>query len=150
MPTYIGFSTNNVCQRRTISRPGADGGIGTITNPPKIGKKFKLTDTQLVLRDLLNAFSINQGDKVGQPGYGSPIRNFVFEPNTTETRQALETAIRKVVANDPRIILNTIDVYSKENGILVELEIAVNPFNDVVQVGYFMNRFDGSIQQTGQ
>lgn len=150
MPTYIGFSTKNVCQRRTVTRPGADGGIGSITDQPKLGKKYKLTDTQLVLRDLLNAFSINQGDKVGQPGYGSSIRNFVFEPNTVETRQALEIAIRKIVANDPRIILNTIDVYSRENGILFELEIAVNPFNDVVQVGYFMNRFDGSIQQTGQ
>lgn len=150
MPTYIGFSTKNICQRRTSTRPGSDGGIGTITNQPRLGKKFRLTDTQLVLRDLLNAFSINQGDKVGQPGYGSPLRNFVFEPNTVETRQALESGIRKLVAADPRIILNTIDLYSRENGILVELEIAITPFNDVVQVGYFMNRFDGSIQQTGQ
>jgi hypothetical protein len=39
MPTYIGFSTKNLCQDRAIETPGVDGGIGTIVKPPQLGKK---------------------------------------------------------------------------------------------------------------
>jgi phage baseplate assembly protein W len=150
MPIYVGFSTKNVCQVRNISRPGVDGGMGNITQEPRLGKKFRLVDVQLVIQDFLNSFNIKQGDKVGQPGYGTTIWNYVFEPNTTETRSLIENEIRRVANLDPRITLTTIDVYSRENGILIELEMTVQPFNDTVQVGFFLNRFDGTIQQLAQ
>ena len=55
MTTYIGFSTINQ------------------------NKKFTLTDYDLIQRDLLNAFSIRQGELPGRPGYGTVIWNFLFE-----------------------------------------------------------------------
>ena len=69
MPIYNGFSTQNVNQPLSLVRAGVYGGIGTTTVQPRIGKKFALSDQNLVIRDLLNALSIKQGDKVGQPTY---------------------------------------------------------------------------------
>lgn len=150
MPTYIGFSTKDVCQPRETTRPGVAGGIGTITVQPKIGKKFRLTDEKLVLDDFLNSFNIKQGDKVGQPGYGTTLWNFVFEPNTPDVRDQIENEVRRVAGLDPRLSIGTIQVYSQENGVLIELEISVTPFNNVVQFAFFLNRYDGSIQQLAQ
>lgn len=150
MPTYVGFSTQDVNQPKNLIRPGADGGVGGILNAPRLGKKFRLVDEQLVLRDFLNAFSIRQGDKVGQPAYGTTLWNYVFDPNITEIRDQIEDEVRRVASSDPRLLINTIEVYNRENGVLIEMEIAITPFNNATQVGFFLNRFDGSIQQTAQ
>lgn len=150
MPTYIGFSTQEICQPQNLNRPGANGGMGSVTYKPKLSKKFRLVDEQLVIRDFLNSFNIKQGDKVGQPAYGTTIWNFIFDPNTSELRSEIETEVRRVASLDPRIILNTIGVYTQSNGVLIEVEMAVTPFNNANQVGFFLNRFNGSVQQTGQ
>lgn len=148
MPTYIGFSTKNVCQVRGTTRPGVDGGVGGILQEPRLGRKFRLTDSQLVIQDILNAFSIKQGDKVGQPGYGTTLWTFIFDPNTADLRNQIEDEIRRVVSGDPRVTIGTLQLFSQENGVLVEMEIAISPYNNVVPFGFFLNRFDGSIQQT--
>lgn len=148
MPVYIGFNTQNICQPQDIARPGADGGIGGTLAEPRVGKKYKLTDTQLVLQDFVNAFNIKQGDKVGQPGYGTSIWNYVFDPNTPDVRQQIEDEVKRVASLDPRLSIGTIQAYTQENGILIELEISVTPFNDIVQFGFFLNRFSGNAQGT--
>lgn len=150
MPTYIGFSTIDVCQPRSSTRTGIDGGVGSVTTQPRLGKKFRLTDEQLIIRDFLNAMSIKQGDIVGNPGYGSTIWNYVFEPNTPEVRNTIETEIRRVASLDPRMTINALEIYNESNGVLLEIEMAVQPFNQVIQFGFFLNRFDGSIQQLAQ
>lgn len=150
MPTYIGFSTHDVNQPITFTTPGNQGGIGTLTVSPRIGKKFRLTDEQLVIRDLVNAFSIKQGDKVGNPGYGTTLWSYVFEPNTDDVRSEIEAEVRRVAAQDPRINLNTVNIYPRENGVLLQVEMSFSPFNNSVQLGFFLNRYDGSIQQLSQ
>ena len=150
MPTYSGFSTKNVNQPLEIIRPGVYGGLGSTTSQPRLGKKFALTDEQLVIRDLLNALSIKQGDKVGQPTYGTTLWSYLFEPSTDETRQVIEDEVRRVISLDPRIILNTVGVYVQENGVLLQIEMAFNPFNVATQIDFFLNRYDGSIQQLAQ
>lgn len=150
MPIYVGFNTININQPRTIVRTGADGGVGSVTTPPRVGKKFRLVDEQLVIQDLQNALGIRQGEVVGNPTYGTTLWQFVFEPNTDETRRMIEDEIRRVVNLDPRLILNTIQTYNLDNGVLIELQLTVNMNETQVQVGFFLNRYDGSIQQMVQ
>jgi phage baseplate assembly protein W len=97
----------------------------------QIGKKFRLTDEQLILQDFINALNIQQGSKPGNPSYGTTIWTFAFEPNTPDMQFQLENEIRRVATQDPRLILNTITAYPQENGILIELEMAISPFNNV-------------------
>jgi hypothetical protein len=74
MPNYIGFSTINANQpRSTDLNAGVDGGTGSILQPVRVGKKFRLVDTPLVVRDFINSLNIQQGQKVGKPEYGTTL-----------------------------------------------------------------------------
>lgn len=140
MPTYIGFSTINANQPKTVNQnTGVDGGNGSLVRPIIIGKKYQIVDYPLVVRDLVNALNIRQGEKVGQPGYGTSLWSFVFEPNTADVQSQLENEIRRVANQDPRLILNSVKAYPQENGILLEVELAVAPFNQATFLSVFFN-----------
>lgn len=141
MAQYVGFSTKDACKPKTTNAVGGiDNGVGGIRQSIVWGKKFRLTDVQLVLQDFLNALNIPLGSKVGQPGYGTKVWSFIFEPNTSDVQFQLENEIFRVAAQDPRIILNSVKAFPKENGILLEVELAVNPFNQAEFVTIFFNR----------
>jgi phage baseplate assembly protein W len=140
MPSYVGFSTINANKPRTISRnTGVDGGNGSVLQPIVFGKKFASVDSPLVIQDFVNALNIRQGEKVGQPGYGTSLWSFVFEPNTADVQFQLENEIRRVASQDPRMILNSVKAYPQENGILLEVELAVTPFNQATLLSVFFN-----------
>jgi phage baseplate assembly protein W len=140
MPQYIGFSTIGANLPRTTNAPtGNDGGVGSVQRSINTGRKFRLLDEQLVIRDFLNALNIPQGQKVGQPGYGTTLWNFVFEPNTADMQFKLENELRRVANLDPRLLVNTVKAYPQENGILIEMEIAVAPFNQSNLLSVFFN-----------
>ena len=131
MPQYLGFSTIHANQPRSTALPyGSSGGPGSIRRPVIAGNKTRLVDEDLVLQDFINALNIVQGMKVGQPSYGTTLWSFVFEPNTTDVQIALTNEVRRVASLDPRLIVNTVNGYPQENGILVEVELAIAPFNN--------------------
>ena len=99
MPTFIGFNT--------INQP----------------KKFTLLDFDLVKRDLLNAFNIQQGQLVGRPGYGCNLWNYLFENQTQETERAILNEVQRVAGGDPRIYINQVEVFPQQNGMLIQLQI---------------------------
>lgn len=145
MPSYIGFSTISANKPRSTNLPtGPAGGTGSLIDPVNIGNKFMLSDTQLVLQDFVNALNIPQGQKVGQPGYGTTLWSFVFEPNTADVQFQLETEIRRMAGQDPRLVLNSIRAFPQENGILLELELAVSPFNQAQLLNVFFNNASGT------
>jgi len=145
MPTYIGFSTINANKpRSTDLSAGIDGGTGSITQPIIFGKKYRLVDEKLVIQDFLNALNIQQGQKVGNPGYGTTLWSFVFEPNTADVQFQLQDEIRRVASLDPRMIVNSVKAYPKENGILIEVELAIAPFNNAQIMNVFFNNLTNS------
>jgi phage baseplate assembly protein W len=130
MATYVGFTTQNINQVRELYQPGVDSGVGSIVQPNQVARKYRITDEQLVVNDFINSLNIPQGQRVGQPGYGTTLWSFIFEPNTTDVRMLIETEIRRVAAMDSRIILNGVQAFPQDNGVLLEVEIAVAPFNN--------------------
>lgn len=140
MPQYLGFSTIDANKPKTTNaQVGIAGGVGSITVPVIPGKKYKLNDENLVIRDFINALNIRQGEKVGQPSYGTTLWNFVFEPNTPDVQFALENEIRRVASTDPRIILDFVRAFPQENGILMEVQLAVAPFNQALLLSVFFD-----------
>ncbi len=140
MPQYIGFSTINANKpRSTNMQTGYQGGVGSITAPVIAGKKFRLTDERLVVQDLINALNIRQGEKVGQPDYGTTIWGYVFDPNIQDTQLALETEIRRIASQDPRLMINYVNAYPQENGILMEIELSIVPFNQTELLSIFFD-----------
>lgn len=140
MPQYIGFSTVGANLPRTTNAPvGNDGGVGTVQRSVNTGRKFRLVDQPLVIQDFVNALNIRQGQKVGNPGYGTTLWNFVFEPNTADVQFKLENELKRVASLDPRLLVNTVKAYPQENGILLELEVAVAPFNQANLLSVFLS-----------
>ena len=141
MPNYIGFSTINANKPKSTNlSTGLDGGSGSTVKPIIFGKKFRLVDQPLVIQDFVNALSIRKGEKVGKPQYGTTLWNFVFEPNTMDMQMQLEDEIRRVAAQDPRMILNSVKAYPQENGILVEVQLAISPYNNPLVINVFFNQ----------
>lgn len=140
MPQYTGFSTIGANKPRTTNAiSGIAGGPGTITSPVIPGKKFKLNDQNLVVRDFMNALNIRQGEKVGQPQYGTTLWSFVFEPNTADVQFALEQEIIRIASSDPRLLVNSVRAFPQENGILLEVQLAVQPFNEAALLSVFFD-----------
>lgn len=151
MPQYTGFSTINACKpidtnlqlnssMNNNNLNGIPNGLGNNNNGITTGKKFTLTDSALVIQDFINALNIRQGSKVGQPQYGTTLWNYLFDPNTLDIQGAIENEIRRVASLDPRIILNSVVAFPQENGILVEVEIAIQLFNVPLTVTVFLDQ----------
>lgn len=88
-------------------------------------KKFTLTDYPLIQRDLLNAFNIRQGELPGRPGYGTVLWDYLFENQVEQLQQDIRAEVQRVAGGDPRIVVNDVQVYPQENGILLQIEITV-------------------------
>jgi phage baseplate assembly protein W len=116
MPTFIGFNTINQ------------------------NKNFTAVDFNLIKIDLLNAFNIRQGELVGRPGYGTVIWNYLFENQTTETQKLIYDEIQRVCAGDPRIYISGIQMFPQQNGILIQLGIAVVPSTNAQLLSIFFNQ----------
>jgi phage baseplate assembly protein W len=141
MPQYIGFSTINADKPRTTNGAAQPNyGVATLNKPLVYGKKFRLVDDKLVIQDFVNALNIPLGSKVGQPGYGTTLWSFVFEPNTADVQFQLENELRRVASLDPRISLDYIKAFPKENGILIEIQMAITPYNQPLTINVFFNQ----------
>jgi hypothetical protein len=90
-------------------------------------KKFTLVDFELVKRDLLNAFNIQQGQLVGRPGYGTVIWSYLFENQTQDTERAILAEIQRVASLDPRIYIESAELFPQDEGILVQIELTMVP-----------------------
>ncbi len=86
-------------------------------------KKFRLSDIELVKRDLVNHFSIRKGEKLMQPNFGSIIWNMLFEPMTADTQAIIVEDIKKIVNYDPRVSATNVLVDQVENGMQVQIDL---------------------------
>jgi phage baseplate assembly protein W len=116
MTTFIGFNTINQV------------------------KKFTLTDFELIKRDLLNAFNIRPGQLPGRPAYGTTLWSFAFEPQTQQTQTAIQQEVQRVAGGDPRIFINQVLAYPQENGILIQIELAVVPSSNAERLSIFFDQ----------
>jgi phage baseplate assembly protein W len=103
-------------------------------------KKFTLVDFPLIKRDLLNAFNIRQGEIVGKPAVGTVMWNLIFEPQAAETVSAIEAEVQRVVAQDPRVVVTSMNVYPQLNGILIEIEVQTVAGSNAEVLSVFFNQ----------
>lgn len=102
-------------------------------------KKFTLTGNELIKRDLLNAFNIQQGQLPGRPGYGTTIWNFLFENQTQDVQHGIQREIQRVGGGDPRLTITNVQMYPQDNGVLVELELTIVPSTNAERLSIFFD-----------
>ncbi len=92
-------------------------------------KKFRLTDSELIKRDLLNHFAIRKGEKLMNPEFGSIIWNIMFEPLTADVKALVVDDIQRIVGYDPRIRVDNVLVDQLDLGLQVQIEMTILPDN---------------------
>jgi len=140
MPTFIGFSTQNVNKQKPSEfQLGVEGGIGFNRAVTGYGKKFRLTDEQLVIQNFINSLNIPLGQKPGMPSYGTSLWGFIFEPNVPDVQSQIQAEISRMAGLDPRIILGNVVAYPQDSGILLEVELAIAPFNEAKTLSIYFD-----------
>jgi phage baseplate assembly protein W len=102
-------------------------------------KKFTLTGVELLKRDLLNAFNIQQGAIAGRPEYGTVIWSFLFEPQLETLQTQVTNEVMRVAAGDPRIQIMDIQCYPQENGLLLEIALLAVPSTNAQRLSIFFD-----------
>jgi phage baseplate assembly protein W len=86
-------------------------------------KKFRLTDFDLVKRDILNHFYIRKGEKLMNPNFGTIIWNVLHEPFTEDLKSVIQADIKSIASYDPRVSFDNIVVTEYDQGIQILLEL---------------------------
>jgi phage baseplate assembly protein W len=101
-------------------------------------KKFRLTDLELIKRDLLNHFAIRKGEKLMNPEFGSIVWNVLFEPLTADVKALIVEDIQRVLTYDPRVRMDNILVDQFEYGLQIQIEMTFLPddLSDVLSLQF--------------
>jgi phage baseplate assembly protein W len=104
-------------------------------------KKFRLTDAELVKRDLINHFSIRKGQKLMNPNFGSIIWNMLYEPLTADVKSTIVDDVRRIVSYDPRLRVDNVVLDEFEHGIQIQIELTFLPgnFSDLLSLEFNSN-----------
>lgn len=102
-------------------------------------KKFTLTDFELIKRDLLNAFNIQQGSLPGRPDYGTVLWSFLFDPQLEVLQTQVTNEVMRVAAGDPRIQIISVQAYPQDNGMLLEVELQAIPSTNAERLQIFFD-----------
>ena len=118
-------------------------GFSTINN--NFGSS-KLTDTDLIKRDLLNHFAIRKGEKLMNGNFGTSLRDLIMDPLTEETKAIIIQEIDDVLSNDPRIINEGVVLDEYENGLQVEIVVRYALDNQTENLVVRFDRTDREVQ----
>lgn len=117
-------------------------GFSTINN--QFGS-VKLTDTDLIKRDLLNHFAIRKGEKLMNGNFGTSLRDLIMDPLTEQTKQIIVQEINDVIDNDPRVVPENVLIDEFEHGILVEMTLRYQISDQVETLKIQFDRSDDTI-----
>lgn len=92
-------------------------------------KKFRLTDVELVKRDLINHFGIKKGQKLMNPNFGSIIWNMLYEPMTADVEATIVDDVKRIVNYDPRLRVDGVLINEFEYGLQIQIDLTFLPSN---------------------
>ena len=103
--------------------------VATYKGFSTVGNDFgtvKLTDQDLIKRDLLNHFAIRKGEKLMNGNFGTSLQDLIMEPLTEQTKNAI-----------------LVDEY--QYGLQVEMSITYSNNNQTENLLIRFNRTDGTV-----
>ena len=86
---------------------------------------------------------IQKGEKIYNPNFGSVIWDLIHEPLTERTTEILENDVRRVLDSDPRIIVDNITIFERDNGIQISIEVNFKDYNQLETMVYTFDRNAG-------
>lgn len=122
-PNQSGLVRKNVIPRKNYFT-----GFNTVGQPTP---PYSLTNIDLIKRDINNEFATPRGSRVMLPAFGTNIYNYLFDPFDEYTKNAIVEDAVRVVQNDPRVSLQSIDVYQQDQALNVIMVLKFVPDNVV-------------------
>lgn len=91
----------------------------------------RLTDAELIKRDLINHFYIRRGEKLMNPDFGTIIWESLYEPFTETLRNAIIEDVTRIANYDPRLKVESVLVDQFEQGLILELRLIYSNTNEL-------------------
>jgi len=85
--------------------------------------RWKLEDTALIKRDILNHFQTRRGERLNNPGFGSIIWEMIFEGMSDESRDAISADAVRIIDAEPRVSLKDITITRFQYGFQIEMDL---------------------------
>jgi phage baseplate assembly protein W len=86
-----------------------------------------LVNAELVKQNLTNAFNTRLGERIMEPHLGSRIWSLIMEPLDIITIDAIREDAERIIRQEPRVTLVSIDILEQSHGII--LDIILNYMN---------------------
>ena len=83
----------------------------------------------MIKQDLINHFYIRKGEKLENPKFGTIIWDTLFENFTPEIKSAIAKDVEEIINFDKRVKVNSVSIDSTQQGIRIEAEIVILPFD---------------------
>jgi|WetSurMetagenome_2_1015567.scaffolds.fasta_scaffold436532_2 uncharacterized protein len=96
-------------------------GFSTVSSNSQ--KKFILTDHQLIIQDLTNAFKTRRGERLMLPDYGCIAWEKTFENLSQTDIDEISSNISSIINNDPRVTLSSLDISKSDNTLTITIII---------------------------
>jgi phage baseplate assembly protein W len=78
---------------------------------PNTGTLLKRTNVEAVKRSLRNLLSTDKGERLFSPDFGANIKQYLFEPADSVTRENLKVSISEAIKNyEPRAYVDAINI----------------------------------------
>lgn len=115
---------NGLVQKQVTNRKPYFIGFNTVDKPTP---PYSLTNIELVKRDINNEFATPMGSRVMLPNFGTRIFDLLFDPFDEYTKNAIIEDATRVVNNDPRVELKSINVFQQDQVLTVAMELLFRP-----------------------
>ena len=90
---------------------------------------YALYDFDLIKQDIINHFHIRKGEKLSDPNFGTIIWDMLYEPFTTENKEAIIADVAEIINYDDRVTADQVFVDTTEDGIEVSALLMFLPYN---------------------
>ena len=125
----VKVSTNRGSQ--AITRGSAYRGFSSINENVE---GYALYDFDLIKQDIINHFHIRKGEKLSDPNFGTIIWDMLYEPFTTENKEAIIADVAEIINYDDRVTADQVFVDTTDDGIEVSALLTFLPYNISEQI----------------
>ena len=92
-------------------------------------KSNQLYDIDLIKQDLTNHFYTRKGERVMNPNFGSIVWDMLYEPLDAANKDEIVEDCKVIIAKDPRVELQDLNVMEYESGLRINIGINILPYN---------------------
>ena len=120
----VKVSTNRGSQ--AVTRGSAYRGFSSVNENVE---GYALYDFELIKQDIINHFHIRKGEKLSDPKFGTIIWDMLYEPFTTENKEAIISDVAQIINYDDRVTADQVFVDTTDDGIEVSALLTFLPYN---------------------